>query len=64
MTGMGRLSDCLRVAQPTVKNFINGRMVESKTKRWIDVRNPATQELVCRVPQSTPEEVGGFPQVV
>lgn len=43
--------------QPAVRNFINGKFVESKAKTWFDVRNPATQELICRVPQSTPEEV-------
>lgn len=42
---------------PTVKNFIHGIFEESITTKWIDVFNPATQELVCRVPQSTPEEL-------
>lgn len=42
---------------PTVKNFINGVFEESKATKWIDVRNPATQEILCRVPQSTPEEL-------
>jgi malonate-semialdehyde dehydrogenase (acetylating)/methylmalonate-semialdehyde dehydrogenase len=42
---------------PTVKNFINGVFEESKTTNWIDLYNPATQELLCRVPQSTPEEL-------
>lgn len=42
---------------PTVKNFINGKFEESKATTWIDVRNPATQEVVCRVPQTTPEEL-------
>lgn len=42
---------------PTVKNFINGVFEESKTDKWIDVLNPATQELVCRVPMSTKEEL-------
>lgn len=41
----------------TTKNFINGVFEESKTTKWIDLRNPATQELVTRVPQSTPEEL-------
>lgn len=41
----------------TVKNFINGKFEESKTTKWIDLFNPATQELVCKVPQSTPEEL-------
>ena len=42
---------------PTVKNFINGVFEDSKTDKWIDVLNPATQELVCRVPISTQEEL-------
>jgi malonate-semialdehyde dehydrogenase (acetylating) / methylmalonate-semialdehyde dehydrogenase len=41
----------------TVPNFINGKFEESKTTKWIDLYNPATQELLCRVPQSTPEEL-------
>jgi malonate-semialdehyde dehydrogenase (acetylating)/methylmalonate-semialdehyde dehydrogenase len=42
---------------PTVKNFINGVFEESKATKWFDVINPATQEVVSRVPQSTPEEL-------
>ena len=42
---------------PKVPNFINGKFVQSKTDKWIDVVNPATQEIVCRVPQSTQEEL-------
>jgi malonate-semialdehyde dehydrogenase (acetylating) / methylmalonate-semialdehyde dehydrogenase len=38
---------------PTVPNFINGKFEESKATKFFDVRNPATQEVVCRVPQST-----------
>jgi hypothetical protein len=47
----------LSSSAPKVKNFINGKFEESKTTQWIDLYNPATQELVCRVPQSTPEEL-------
>ncbi|XP_069116535.1 probable methylmalonate-semialdehyde/malonate-semialdehyde dehydrogenase [acylating], mitochondrial [Argopecten irradians] len=42
---------------PTTKNFINGKMVESKTDIWIDVHNPATNEVVTRVPESTLDEM-------
>ncbi|KAL0092345.1 methylmalonate-semialdehyde dehydrogenase, partial [Phycomyces blakesleeanus] len=42
---------------PTVKNFINGEFVESKTDKWIELRNPATQEILCLVPETTPEEL-------
>ena len=43
--------------QPGVPNVIDGRALPSQTDRWIELRNPATQELLGRVPQSTPEEV-------
>ena len=39
------------------KNWIGGKYVASSTSSFIDVKNPATQELVGRVPQSTSEEV-------
>ena len=39
------------------KNLINGEFVESSTSEWIDLHNPATNELVTRVPKSTPEEM-------
>ncbi|GAA5810687.1 hypothetical protein MFLAVUS_004113 [Mucor flavus] len=41
----------------TVKNYINGKFVESKTDKWIELRNPATQELISYVPETTPEEL-------
>ena len=37
--------------------IINGERVRSKTNDWLDVLNPATQEVVARVPMATPEEV-------
>ena len=43
--------------QPTVKLYIDGQMVESKTDRWIDSYNPATQEVVNRVPCATQDEM-------
>ena len=42
---------------PTVKLLINGEFVESKTSEWRDVVNPATQEVLARVPFATAEEV-------
>lgn len=42
--------------QPTVKLMIDGALVESKSKEWIDVINPATQDVVSRLPLATPEE--------
>lgn len=40
----------------TVKNYINGRWLESKAKETRDVFNPATGELIARTPMSTKEE--------
>ncbi len=40
-----------------VKLLIDGRFVESKTTEWRDVVNPATQEVLARVPFATPAEV-------
>jgi malonate-semialdehyde dehydrogenase (acetylating)/methylmalonate-semialdehyde dehydrogenase len=42
---------------PTVKLIIGGKLVESKTTEWRDVVNPATQEVLARVPFATPSEV-------
>lgn len=43
--------------QYATKNFINGEFVDSKATKWIDLRNPATNEIVTRVPESTNEEM-------
>lgn len=42
---------------PTTKLFIDGKFVESKTDKWIDVHNPATNEVVTRVPEATQDEM-------
>jgi malonate-semialdehyde dehydrogenase (acetylating) / methylmalonate-semialdehyde dehydrogenase len=42
---------------PVVQLLIGERFVESKSSRWADVVNPATQSILARVPFSTPEEV-------
>ena len=48
-----------RTAQaPTVKLLIDGKFVESKAREWRDVVNPATQEVLARVPMCTADEVG------
>ncbi|HEY8330674.1 MAG TPA: CoA-acylating methylmalonate-semialdehyde dehydrogenase [Pseudomonas sp.] len=44
-------------AIPTVKLLINGQFVESTTSQWRDVVNPATQEVLARVPFATTEEM-------
>lgn len=38
-------------------NFLNNQFVPSKTSRWIDLNDPATNNLVTRVPQSTDAEL-------
>ncbi|MGZ7445942.1 methylmalonate-semialdehyde dehydrogenase [Paenibacillus sp. TH7-28] len=40
-----------------LKNYINGEWVESATDRYEDVYNPATNEVIARVPLSTKEEI-------
>lgn len=42
---------------PTVKLLINGQMVESQTTEWREVINPATQEVLARVPFATQQEI-------
>jgi malonate-semialdehyde dehydrogenase (acetylating)/methylmalonate-semialdehyde dehydrogenase len=42
---------------PTVKLLIGGQLVESTTTQWRDVVNPATQEVLARVPFATTEEM-------
>lgn len=37
--------------------FIDGKFVESQTKDWIDLHDPATNELVTRVPKCTQDEM-------
>lgn len=41
----------------TTKLFIDGKFVESETDRWIDLHNPATNEVITRVPEATPQEM-------
>jgi len=42
---------------PRIKLLINGKFVESRSKEWRDIVNPATQEVLARVPFATPDEV-------
>jgi methylmalonic acid semialdehyde dehydrogenase len=44
-------------AIPTVKLLIDGEFIESTTQEWRDVVNPATQEVLARVPFATAEEI-------
>jgi malonate-semialdehyde dehydrogenase (acetylating) / methylmalonate-semialdehyde dehydrogenase len=41
----------------TARLLIDGAFVESKTTSWRDVVNPATQEVLARVPYATEDEV-------
>lgn len=41
----------------TLKNYINGEWVESKTTQFEDVYDPAKKEIIARVPLSTKEEL-------
>jgi malonate-semialdehyde dehydrogenase (acetylating)/methylmalonate-semialdehyde dehydrogenase len=40
-----------------IKNYIGGRWVASESEETLDVRNPATDEIMAEVPLSTAEEV-------
>src|ERR1700730_7678565 len=44
-------------AADTVKLLINGNFVESETKEWHDVINPATQQVLAHVPFATDAEI-------
>ncbi|MDN6733968.1 MAG: aldehyde dehydrogenase family protein, partial [Tetragenococcus koreensis] len=39
-----------------LKNYINGQWVESKATNFEDVVNPATEEILVKLPLSTKEE--------
>ncbi|XP_076285662.1 putative methylmalonate-semialdehyde/malonate-semialdehyde dehydrogenase [acylating], mitochondrial isoform X1 [Lasioglossum baleicum] len=41
----------------TVKMYIDGQFVESKATEFTDVHDPATNELLCRTPKCTKEEM-------
>ena len=41
----------------TAKLLINGKFTESNTTEWQDILNPATQEVLGRVPMATLDEV-------
>lgn len=47
-----------------VRNLIGGKLKESRCEEWIDVRNPATQTVVCKVPRNTQDEVSAMPKTV
>jgi malonate-semialdehyde dehydrogenase (acetylating)/methylmalonate-semialdehyde dehydrogenase len=47
----------LSASVPKTKLYIDGQFIDSQTDKWIELRNPATQELVSLVPQATPAEL-------
>lgn len=47
-----------KISNPeNTKSFINNQLIDSKATQWIDVHDPATNYLVTKVPQSTPDEL-------
>ncbi|KAI7970854.1 hypothetical protein EIK77_008034 [Talaromyces pinophilus] len=62
-TTAGTASTCSRMTHDPIAspidtpNFIDNEFVTSKATEWIPVHDPATNNLVTRVPQSTPEEL-------
>lgn len=51
-----RRSYCSNVA-PTTKMWIDGKYVESSASDWIDLHDPATNEVVTRIPKCTTDEM-------
>lgn len=51
------MTRCYASSVPTTKMWINNEFVESKTTKWVDLHNPATNEVVTVVPESTQEEM-------
>lgn len=48
----------IKISQPqNTTNFIDNKFVASKADQWIDLYDPATNNLVTRVPQSTDAEM-------
>lgn len=46
-----------------LRNYINGKWVESRSTETVDVVNPATREVLAHVPQSTREELDHAAQI-
>ncbi|MDE6649367.1 MAG: aldehyde dehydrogenase [Muribaculaceae bacterium] len=40
-----------------LKMYIDGKFVESRSGKWIDVLNPSTEEVIARQPEGTKEDV-------
>lgn len=39
-----------------LKNYVNGQWVDSKATKFYDIVNPATQEIISKVPQTPKDE--------
>ena len=40
-----------------VQQLISGQFTQSNTDEWIDITDPATQEVIAKVPQTTDDEI-------
>ena len=45
------------MSEMVLKNYVDGEWVESRSKKTLDVVNPATTEVICKVPMSGADEV-------
>lgn len=45
------------VIMKDLKMYINGKFVESRSGKWIDVLNPSTEEITSRQPEGTVKDV-------
>ena len=54
---MNAVTQASKVGVATVKLLIDGEFVESHTTEWRDIVNPATQDVLARVPFATTAEV-------
>jgi malonate-semialdehyde dehydrogenase (acetylating)/methylmalonate-semialdehyde dehydrogenase len=52
-----------RQSASAIHNFVGGRPIDAETDEWLDVRDPATGEVLGRVPLSGPSEVDHAVQV-
>uniref|UniRef100_UPI0002B8D434 methylmalonate-semialdehyde dehydrogenase [acylating], mitochondrial isoform X1 n=1 Tax=Ciona intestinalis TaxID=7719 RepID=UPI0002B8D434 len=48
---------CASVPVANTKLFIDGKFIDSTTDKWIDLHNPATNEVITRVPEATQDEM-------
>jgi malonate-semialdehyde dehydrogenase (acetylating)/methylmalonate-semialdehyde dehydrogenase len=50
------------MAVKKLKNYIGGEWVASESERWLDVHNPALDEVIAQVPLSTASDVNAAAQ--